>query len=86
MAVIVPSWFKGRQGKAEETAPQLLRLTAPNLNEWFLGLRCEGSRWLAFLRRTADGPDEVVVTLDEGLEEYSAWEAAFEVYRNHVII
>ncbi len=87
MAVTVPSWFKGRQGKAEEAGPQLLRLTGPNLNEWYVGIRRgEMGRWVAFLRKTADGPDTATVELGPDVSEYGAWEAAFEIYRNHVII
>jgi hypothetical protein len=87
MAVTVPSWFKGRQGKAEEAAPNLLRLSAPNLNEWHLGIRrSDTGRWITFLRTSADGPDTVAVELDRDVSEYDAWDAAFEVYRNHVII
>jgi hypothetical protein len=87
MAVTVPSWFKGRQGKAEEVAPHLLRLTGPNLNEWYIGIRrSDSGRWVAFLRKSADGPDTAAMELDEDLSEYNAWEAAFELYRNQVII
>jgi hypothetical protein len=86
MAVTVPSWFKGRQGKADEAGPGVLRLTAPNLKEWFLGLRrLDDGHWHAFLRSTADGPDEAAVGL-EAMPAWHAWEAAFEVYRNHVIV
>jgi hypothetical protein len=86
MAVIVPAWFKGRQGKAEESAPGLLKLTAPNLREWYLGLRrLDDGHWQAFLRDRPDGSDVSVIDL-EPMPEYDAWEAAFEVYRNHVII
>ncbi len=86
MAVTVPSWFKGRQGKAEEAGPGLLRLTAPNLKEWYVGIRPrDGGRWLVFVRAQADGPDAAAVEIDPR-PEYEAWEAAFEVYRNHVVI
>jgi hypothetical protein len=86
MPVVVPSWFKGRQGKAEETSPGLLKLTAPNLKEWFVGIRqLDRGNWLAELRDRADGPDAVAVELGP-IPEYDAWEAAFEIYRNHVII
>jgi hypothetical protein len=87
MAVTVPSWFKGRQGKAEEVAPGLVKTSAPNLKEWYVGLdRLPDGRWLAHVRETADGPDAATQELDASLAEYEAWEAAFEVYRNVVII
>jgi hypothetical protein len=86
MAVTVPSWFKGRQGKAEEIAPGLLKLTAPNVKEWFIGIRRQdGGGWMVVLRDSADGPDVVAIELAV-VPEYDAWEAAFEVYRNHVIV
>ena len=60
---------------------------APNLKEWYVGLdRLPGGRWLAHVRETADGPDAATQELDASLAEYEAWEAAFEVYRNVVII
>jgi hypothetical protein len=86
MAVTVPSWFKGRQGKAEEAGPGLLKLTAPNLHDWYIGIRrLESGGWLAFLRSDPDGPDATAVEVDP-LPEHEAWEAAFEVYRNQVVI
>ena len=85
MAVTVPSWFKGRQGKTEEAGPGLLRLTAPNVKEWYLGIRRADAGWHVYLRDAAEGPDAAAVALD-AVPEYDAWEAAFEVYRNHVII
>ncbi len=87
MAVVVPAWFKGRQGKAEEAAPNLLRLTGPNLNEWYIGLRrSDTNHWVALLRKSVAGPDTASAELRAGVDEYSAWEAAFELYRNQVII
>jgi hypothetical protein len=87
MAVTVPSWFKGRQARAEEAGPHLLRLTGPNLNEWHAGIRrADNGRWVAFVRRTADAEDTIAVELSPGLTESDAWQAAFEVYRNQVII
>lgn len=85
MAVTVPSWFKGRQGKAEEAAPGLLKVSAPNVKEWYLGIRRAEPGWLVFVRDAADGPDAASAML-EAVPEYDAWEAAFEVYRNHVIV
>jgi hypothetical protein len=86
MAVVVPTWFKGRQGKAEEAGPRMLKLAAPNLRDWYLGLRhLDDGRWQAFLREKPDAPDAAVVEVDRS-PEYEAWEAAFEIYRNQVII
>jgi hypothetical protein len=85
MAVVVPSWFKGRQGKVEEAGPTVLKLTAPNLAPWFVGIRRAERGWMAFVRDSADGPDAVVVELG-AVPEYDAWEAAFELYREHVVV
>jgi hypothetical protein len=87
MTVTVPTWFKGRQAKAEEAGPQLLRLTGANLNEWHAGIRrAENGRWVAFVRRMPDSEDTTAVELSPWLTEFDAWQAAFEVYRNQVII
>jgi hypothetical protein len=86
MAVIVPSWFKGRQGKAEEVRPGLIKLIAPNLREWYLGIRrLDMGGWLTYLRIELEGADTIAVEVDP-MPEQEAWDAAFEVYRNHVII
>jgi hypothetical protein len=85
MAVTVPSWFKGRQGKAEEAGPRLLKLTAPNLKDWFLGIEPhDDGHWRALLRDRPDGPDAASVDFDAP-REFEAWEAAFEVYRTRVV-
>jgi hypothetical protein len=85
MAVVVPSWFKGRQGKVEEAGPGLLKLTAPNLIPWFIGIRRSEGDWTAFVRDNADGTDVVAAVLG-AVPEYDAWEAAFELYREHVVV
>lgn len=87
MTVVVPTWFKGRQGKIEEVSPGVLKLSAPNLKEWYLALhRTTDGHWLAALRPGADASDAVTQSLDASRSEYEAWDAAFEVYRNHVVI
>ena len=87
MPVTVPAWFKGRQGKAEEAGPGVLRLNGPNLKEWFVGIRRQPTgTWTGFLRESADGPDVVVQDFERQMPEYEAWEAVFELYRNVVII
>jgi len=86
MAVIVPSWFKGRQGKAEEVRPGLVKLAAPNLREWFVGIRrLDNGSWQVFVRSEPDSVDAAAVEVDP-MPVQEAWDAAFEVYRNHVII
>jgi hypothetical protein len=85
MSLIVPSWFKHRQGKAEEAAPNVYRLTAPLMPESFVTIRqADNGKWSAALRRTADGPD--VAATDPVFETPGdAWSAAFELVRFHLI-
>jgi hypothetical protein len=86
MPLIVPSWFKGRQGKAEPAGEDVYRLTGPNLRECFIGLhRGENGLWAGFLRFTSEGPD-AAVTEPRFDTQYDAWEAAFELYRQQVVV
>jgi hypothetical protein len=86
MAPILPLWFKQRQCKAEPAGENTLRVSGPNLGEAFLNIRRDGNGlWRAALRQTADGPG-VAQTEAEIPTEQDAWRAAFEVYRNHVIV
>lgn len=81
MEPITPFWFKQRQCKAEP-AGELMKLTGPNLGEAFVRVAFTGEKWTAALRRAADGPD---VAAAESANAKLAWEAAFELYRTHVI-
>ena len=86
MAPITPFWFKQRQANAEEAAPNIVRVSGPNLKEAFVGIRAtEDGRWAAFVRTQLDGPDLSATpsTLDTA---YAAWEAAFEIYRTQMIV
>jgi hypothetical protein len=84
--LITPFWFKQRQCKAEPVGEGTYRLTGPNLKEAFITIRRdESNRWSAALRFAADGPD-VAATPYEFATDYDAWEAAFELYRVHVIV
>jgi hypothetical protein len=86
MSLVIPSWFKQRQGKAEEAGPDTYRLTAPNQGEAFVSIRpAENGAWLAALRLAAGGPD-VVVSAVPLPTRFDAWEAAFELYRIHVVV
>ena len=85
MALVLPMWFKQRQGKAEEAGENCYRLTGPNLREAFISIRrAENGLWGASLRYALDGPD-IAATEPEIASTYDAWEAAFEIYRNYVI-
>jgi len=86
MAVSPPFWFKNRQCKAEPIGEDTLKVTGPNLAEAFLRIaKGDGGRYQAALRMTADGPD-VAVTAPEIGDAREAWDAAFELYRTHVIV
>jgi hypothetical protein len=79
-----PFWFKQRQCKQEFVGPdeQMLKVSGPNLAEAYIYARPENSHWRAGLKMTPDGPD---VATSEAESAKLAWEAAFELYRTHVI-
>jgi hypothetical protein len=86
MSLITPFWFPARQGKAEEAGPDTYRLTGPNLREAYISIRQDApGRWSAHLRFTADGPD-TAATPPDFVSAYEAWEAAFELYREEVVV
>jgi hypothetical protein len=81
-----PFWFKQRQCKYEPAGEGLLKITGPNLGEAFIRIqRADNGRWQAAFRRAADGPD-AAVTEPNVPGEREAWDAAFELYRDNVII
>jgi hypothetical protein len=85
MEPILPTWFKYRQGKAEAAGTHSYRLTAPNLADAFLSIRAtQNDRWQGVVRLTADGPDLGVSAPGLG-NPGEAWEAAFELYRQHIV-
>jgi hypothetical protein len=84
--LITPFWFAQRQLKAEAAGELLYRITGPNAPEKHLGIRkADNGNYLAYLRSTQDGEDEVA-TAAEFPSVYNAWEAAFELYRAKVIL
>lgn len=86
MELVTPMWFKQRQGKAEAAGENTYRLTGPNLREAFISIhKSDNGLWAASLRYAVDGP-EIAATEPEIATPYEAWEAAFEIYRNHVIV
>ena len=87
MQPVLPFWFKQRQCKAEPAgSEEMLRVTGPNLGEVFIYIRrADDGRWQAGLRLTADGAD-VVTTGPDIPTEREAWDAAFELYREQVIV
>jgi hypothetical protein len=86
MEPILPTWFKYRQGKAEPSGTNVLKLTAPNLPEAFIAIRAaENGNYQGAFRTAQDGPD-VAVTQPHFVTQGEAWGAAFELYRNHVVV
>jgi hypothetical protein len=82
---IQPFWFKQRQAKLEPAGENTYKVTAPNAAEAFISIRPgDNGHWSALLRTSADGPD-VAVTPPEFADTGAAWEAAFELYRGHLI-
>jgi len=63
-----------------------LRLTAPNLGEAFIAIRqAENGPWAGVLKRTTDG-DDLAVTAPDYDNPGDAWQAAFELHREHFIV
>ncbi len=87
MEIVVPMWFKQRQAIAEQAGENMLRLTGPNLAEGFILIRQEPDRnqWTAALRLARHGPD-VAIARAAASRPYEAWEAAFELYRSHIVV
>ncbi len=83
---ILPFWFKQRQCKAEPAGDDVLKVSGPNLAEAYLRVvRGDGGAWKATLRTAPDGPD-IAGGDEEHPSEKAAWEAAFELYRQRVIV
>ena len=86
METILPTWFKYRQGKAEPAGQDVLKLTAPNLPEAFVAIRdAEKGKYQGVLRIAADGP-EIAVTQPVFATRGDAWGAAFELYRDQIVV
>jgi hypothetical protein len=85
MDLTPPFWFKMRQGKAEPAGDNSYRLTAPNLPETFISIKAEGSGWTPAVRSSADGGD--LASSDKNYTTVAdAWGAAFELFRNAVVV
>lgn len=85
MDVVLPTWFKYRQGRAEPAGENALKLTAPNLPEATISIRAaENGNWQGVLH-TAATP-EAAITQPEFVTPGEAWGAAFELYRNYVVV
>jgi len=87
MQPILPFWFKQRQCKAEPAGSEnMLKVSAPNLGEAYLRIeQADNQRWRAALRLTPDGPD-VQSTGPDFASPQAAWDVAFELFRQNVIV
>jgi hypothetical protein len=86
MALVLPSWFKQRQAKAEAAGDNIYRLFGPNLPEVYLLIRKhDNGRWSAALRDKPDGPDREA-TQPVLADPNEAWEAGFELYRAAILV
>jgi hypothetical protein len=87
MEPILPFWFKQRQCKAEPAgSDHILKVSAPNLGESFVRIeRADNGRWRAAVRAAADGPD-LRATEPQYVSEQQAWNVAFELFRQSVIV
>jgi hypothetical protein len=86
MTFTPPYWFNQRQGKFEPVGTDTYRLTAPNLKPAWISLRRHADgRWSAALRLEEGGPD-VAATGPEFDKAEDTWDAAFELYRVHVVV
>ena len=82
----IPFWFKQRQGKAEAVGADLLRVTAPNLGEAFVGVKksAEG-QWEPVFRVSMDG-ENLASQGSFFATSPEAWDAAFEHYRESLVV
>ena len=82
-----PFWFKQRQCKAEPAdGGKMLKVSGPNLGEAYLYIQpMDNQRWRAGLRPAPNAAD-LRTTEAEMSSPREAWDAAFELYRTHVIV
>jgi len=87
MQPILPFWFKQRQCTAEPAgSDNVLTVSAPNLGDAFIRIeQADNQRWRAAIRATADGPD-LRATGPEFASPQRAWDVAFELFRQSVIV
>jgi hypothetical protein len=86
MNLTVPFWFQQRQGKAEPAGTNAYQLTAPNLKPALISIaNGDNGLWSAALALEKGGPS-LAATSAEYPSPQAAWEAAFELYRQHIVI
>ena len=81
-----PFWFRMRQGKMEPAGPDSYRLTAPNLAEALISIRqTANGHWQPVMRSQCEEP-EMAAPAAELESPQDAWEAAFELYRERLVV
>ncbi len=76
-----PFWVKQRQLKLESVGTNYYRLSGPNTEDAFVGLRkADNGKYIAYVRTEQDGKD-AAATEPEFTYPADAWQAAFELYR-----
>lgn len=87
----LPFWLVQRQAKVEPTGENALLLKAPNLPPYQVAIRQapDGQGWMAALHQApAEGQEKPLVAESSFPlpDPVTAWDAAFELYRQHVIV
>jgi hypothetical protein len=88
MTPTLPFWLVQRQVKTEPVNEETLRLIAPNLPAYEIGIKAVDAGWSGVLYRPPGGEGEriLIAESDTLAERDDAWDAAFELYRQHVIV
>lgn len=83
---IIPGWFKGRQLNLEVSGDDCFMVSGPNMPETLIGIRQnEKGFFQAYLKESTEGED-TAKTEPDFTAKYHAWEAAFELYRQEMIL
>jgi hypothetical protein len=84
----MPFWMRQRQIKAEPLGESTLRLSTPNLPVHEVTLEVQGMHWRSeVFRLPAEGQRESLAErVFEASRREAAWENAFELFRQAVII
>jgi len=86
MQPVPPFWFHQRQAKLDPAgAEDSYRITAPNAAEGFIGIQKTNGDWRPVFRLSAAGPD-LAEAAAKCRTPKEAWDAAFELYRVHVLV
>jgi hypothetical protein len=88
--VTLPFWMVQRQVKAEPVGEEALLLKTPNLPTFQVGVRprTDGPGWFAQLHSVSAAGDRVLIreSPEALMNRSTAWQFAFELFRQEVII